>query len=84
MPGRGQFVFCPGPADRSYKNFVTVFAARLAAGPGAPRLSAGRCRQHARRPAPNRTVSSNDHNHKRSPRQFCRHDTGSSVGDPWG
>jgi integrase len=40
----GQFVFCPGPADRSYKNFVNVFAARLAAGPAAPRLSAGRCR----------------------------------------
>jgi integrase len=40
----GQFVFCPGPADRAYKNFVNVFAARLAADPAAPRLSAGRCR----------------------------------------
>jgi integrase len=40
----GQFVFCPGPADRGYKNFVNVFAARLAADPAAPRLSAGRCR----------------------------------------
>ena len=40
----GQYVFCAGPADRGYKNFVNVFAARLAAGPAAPRLSAGRCR----------------------------------------
>jgi integrase len=40
----GQFVFCPGPADRGYHNFVSVFAARLAAGPDAPRLPAGRCR----------------------------------------
>ena len=40
----GQFVFCPGPADRGYKNFVNVFAARLAADPAAPRMSAGRCR----------------------------------------
>jgi integrase len=40
----GEFVFCPGPADRGYKNFVNVFAARLAADPAAPRLSAGRCR----------------------------------------
>ena len=41
--GRG-YVFCPGPADRGYKNFVNVFAARLAADPAAPRLAAGRCR----------------------------------------
>jgi len=40
----GGYVFCPGPADRGYKNFVNVFAARLAADPAAPRLSAGRCR----------------------------------------
>ena len=40
----GEFVFCPGPADRAYKNFVNVFAARLARDPDAPRLSAGRCR----------------------------------------
>jgi len=40
----GEFVFCPGPADRAYKNFVSVFAARLASDPDAPRLSAGRCR----------------------------------------
>ena len=38
----GGFVFRPGPADRGYKNFVTVFAGRLAADPAAPRLSAGR------------------------------------------
>ncbi len=37
-------MFCPGPADRAYKNFVNVFAARLARDPAAPRLSAGRCR----------------------------------------
>jgi hypothetical protein len=37
-------VFCPGPADRGYKNFVNVFAARLAADPAGPRLAAGRCR----------------------------------------
>lgn len=40
----GEFVFCPGPADRAYKNFVNVFAARLAADPSAPRMPAGRCR----------------------------------------
>jgi len=40
----GQFVFCPGPADRGYKNFVNVFAARLAADPAGPRMPAGRCR----------------------------------------
>jgi integrase len=39
-----EFVFCPGPADRGYKNFVNVFAARLAADPAGPRLAAGRCR----------------------------------------
>jgi integrase len=38
------FVFRPGPADRSYKNFVTNFARTLAAGPAAPRLTLGRCR----------------------------------------
>ena len=37
-------MFRPGPADRSYKNFVTGFARGLAADPAAPRLSAGRCR----------------------------------------
>jgi integrase len=40
----GEFVFRPGPADRAYKNFVNVFAARLATDPAAPRLSASRCR----------------------------------------
>jgi integrase len=38
------FVFRPGPADRSYKNFVNVFARRLARDPSAPALTAGRCR----------------------------------------
>jgi len=37
-------VFRPGPADRSYKNFVTNFARGLAADPAAPRLSMGRAR----------------------------------------
>jgi integrase len=40
----GGHVFRPGPADRSYKNFVTNFARSLAADPAAPRLSAGRAR----------------------------------------
>jgi len=40
----GGFVFRPGPADRSYKNFVTNFACALAADPAAPRLSLSRCR----------------------------------------
>ena len=38
------FVFRPGPADRSYKNFVTNFARGLAADPAAPRLSLRRAR----------------------------------------
>ena len=37
-------VFRPGPADRSYKNFVTNFARGLAADPAAPCLSMGRAR----------------------------------------
>ena len=37
-------VFRPGPADRSYKNFVTNFARGLAADPAAPRLTVGRAR----------------------------------------
>jgi integrase len=40
----GGHVFRPGPADRSYKNFVTNFARGLAADPAAARLSAGRAR----------------------------------------
>lgn len=40
----GEFVFCPGPAGRAYKNFVNVFAARLARDPGAPALSMSRAR----------------------------------------
>jgi hypothetical protein len=38
------FVFRPGPADRSYKNFVTNFARGLAADPAAPALSICRAR----------------------------------------
>jgi integrase len=38
------FVFRRGPADRSYKNFVTNFARQLEAGPAAPRLTVNRCR----------------------------------------
>ena len=38
------FVFRPGPADRSYKNFVTNFARGLAADPAAPQLSMRRAR----------------------------------------
>ena len=38
------FVFRPGPADRSYKNFVSNFTRGLAADPAAPRLSMGRAR----------------------------------------
>jgi hypothetical protein len=37
-------VFRPGPADRSYKNFVTSFARDLAADPAAPGLSIRRAR----------------------------------------
>ena len=38
------WVFRPGPAGRSYKNFVTNFARGLAADPAAPRLSMRRAR----------------------------------------
>jgi integrase len=38
------FVFRPGPAERSYKNFVTNFARGLAADPAAPVLSMRRAR----------------------------------------
>lgn len=38
------FVFRPGPADRSYKNFVTNFARGLTADPAAPGLSLRRAR----------------------------------------
>jgi len=40
----GGFVFRPGPADRGYKNFVNIFAARLSRDRAGPVLSAGRCR----------------------------------------
>lgn len=39
-----EHLFCPGPAQRSYRNFVNNFARTLDAAPGAPRLSSGRCR----------------------------------------
>lgn len=38
------FVFRPGEADRTYKNFVNDFRRRLVGDPGAPRLSVGRGR----------------------------------------
>ena len=38
------FVFRPGPADRSYKNFVSSFTRGLAADPAAARLSLRRAR----------------------------------------
>ena len=38
------FVFRPGPADRSYKNFVSNFTRDLAADPAVPRLSLRRAR----------------------------------------
>ena len=37
-------MFRPGPADRSYKNFVNGFARGLSADPAAPRLSLRRAR----------------------------------------
>ena len=37
-PAGSYFVFRPGPADRSYKNFVSNFIRGLAADPAAPRL----------------------------------------------
>jgi integrase len=38
------YLFCPGGADRSYKNFVNNFCYSLDADPAAPRLSSGRAR----------------------------------------
>jgi len=38
------YLFCPGGADRAYKNFVNNFCYTLGADPAAPRLSAGRAR----------------------------------------
>ena len=40
----GGHVFRPGPAERSYKNFVTNFARGLTADPAATRLSMRRAR----------------------------------------
>jgi len=41
--GQG-YLFCPGGADRAYKNFVNNFCYTLEADPAAPRLSSGRAR----------------------------------------
>jgi integrase len=38
------YLFCPGGADRAYKNFVNNFCYTLEADPAAPRLSTGRAR----------------------------------------
>jgi hypothetical protein len=38
------FLFHPGPADRTYKNFVNDFCRQLVCDPALPRLSAGRGR----------------------------------------
>ncbi len=38
------YLFCPGGADRAYKNFVNNFSCTLEADPAAPRLSCGRAR----------------------------------------
>jgi integrase len=38
------YLFCPGDAKRSYKNFVNNFCYKLTAGPSAPRFSSGRAR----------------------------------------
>jgi integrase len=38
------YLFCPGGADRGYKNFVNNFCYTLEADPAAPRLSSGRAR----------------------------------------
>lgn len=40
----GEFLFHPGPGDRTYKNFVNNFCRHLVADPALPRLSSGRCR----------------------------------------
>ena len=38
------YLFCPGGADRAYKNFVNNFCYELVADPAAPRFSSGRAR----------------------------------------
>ena len=38
------YLFCPGGADRAYKNFVNNFCYSLEADPAAPRFSSGRAR----------------------------------------
>ena len=37
-------LFCPGGADRAYKNFVNNFGHTLEADPAGPRFSSGRAR----------------------------------------
>jgi integrase len=37
-------LFCPGGAERAYRNFVNNFCYGLVADPAGPRLSSGRCR----------------------------------------
>jgi hypothetical protein len=41
---RDDFLFRPGPAERTYKNFVNGFCRHLVSDPEAPQLSMGRCR----------------------------------------
>ncbi len=41
---RGEQLFGPGTAERSYHNFVNDFCVTLSADPGAPALSVARCR----------------------------------------
>jgi integrase len=41
---RASYLFCPGGADRAYKNFVNNFCYTMEADPAAPRLSSGRAR----------------------------------------
>lgn len=38
------YLFCPGGAERAYRNFVNDFCYGLVADPAGPRLSSGRCR----------------------------------------
>jgi integrase len=42
--GACEHLFHPGPADRSYKNFVNSFCAHLVADPSSPAVSVPRCR----------------------------------------
>ena len=44
LSGPGEYLFHPGQADRTYKNFVNDFCAKLVRDPGSPSLSVLRCR----------------------------------------